>query len=72
MNFDQLYQEYLDLDDPDYTVSLYDRLKWFYDNAHRHGREQAKREAARDVARDAEVEMLAKQEAELRRICGEG
>ena len=46
MNFDQLYQEYLDLDDPDCTVSLYDRLKWFYDKAHRHGWEHAKRKSA--------------------------
>lgn len=46
MSFEKFYQEYLQEDDPDYTVSLYDRLKWLYDKAHRHGWKQAKREAA--------------------------
>lgn len=45
MSFEKFYQEYLQEDDPDYTVSLYDRLKWLYDKAHRKGWEQAKMEA---------------------------
>ena len=44
MNFDELYKEFLYQDDPDYTVSTYNKLKWLYDKAHRAGWEQCQRE----------------------------
>lgn len=43
--FKELFEAYLFEDDPAVGTALQDKLRWFFDQAHREGWEQCRREA---------------------------